>query len=45
MIRILKAIVILAVLAMAGLAGYAYLGDMSAPPQETRLPVNIDATN
>lgn len=28
--------------ALAGLAGYAYLGDMEADPQEMRLPVPLD---
>ncbi|PKP69260.1 MAG: hypothetical protein CVT82_11925 [Alphaproteobacteria bacterium HGW-Alphaproteobacteria-4] len=43
MVRILKTVVVLVVLALAGLAGYAYFGDMSAPPQEVRSPVDVNA--
>nr|MBP8931950.1 hypothetical protein [Paracoccus sp. (in: a-proteobacteria)] len=27
---------------LAGLAGYAYFGDMSSDPQEMRMPVELD---
>ena len=48
MFRIFKVLVILLVLAMLGLAGYAYVGpffgvDFSAPQEETRVPVTLDA--
>ncbi|MDP1667742.1 hypothetical protein [Phaeovulum sp.] len=44
MVRILKLVVVLVVLSLAGLAGYAYFGDMAAPPQEMRNPVDLNAT-
>jgi hypothetical protein len=45
--RIIKAIIILGVLGLAGLSAYAYLGplmgaDFSAPQQEMRQPVVLD---
>ena len=48
MFRLFKLLVALTVIAMIGLAGYAYLGpffgaDFSAPQEETRLPVTLDA--
>lgn len=43
MVRLLKLVLVLGVLAFAGLVGYAYLGDLSPEPQETRQPVSIDA--
>lgn len=42
MLRILKLIFLLAVLGFAGLAGYAYLGDMSPERREVRTPVQLD---
>lgn len=42
MVRILKAVVVVSVLALGGLAGYAYFGDMAAPPQEVRSPVELN---
>jgi hypothetical protein len=43
MVRLLKLVLVLVVLAFAGLVGYAYLGDLSPEPTETRQPVVIDA--
>ncbi|WP_376873171.1 hypothetical protein [Albirhodobacter sp. R86504] len=40
----LKAIVILTLLAGICIAGYAYLGDMSADATQTEVPVELDAT-
>jgi len=40
--RLLKVVVVLVILTLAGLAGYAYLGDMSSDPQEMRMPVELD---
>lgn len=40
--RLLGVIVVLLVLAIGGLAGYAYLGDMKADPKEMRIPVELD---
>lgn len=42
MFRILKLIFLLAVLGLAGLSGYAYLGDMSPERSEVRTPVHLD---
>lgn len=42
MFRILKLIFLLAVLGLAGLSGYAYLGDMSPERSEVRTPVQLD---
>lgn len=43
MARLFKLVVILFVLAFAGLAGYAYLGDLAPDTQEIRQPVTLDA--
>ena len=43
MVRLLKLVVVLGVLAFVGLVGYAYLGDLTPPVQEIRQPVAIDA--
>lgn len=40
--RLLRVIVVLLILALIGLAGYAYLGDMRSSPQEMRVPVQLD---
>lgn len=40
--RLLLVIVVLVILAVGGLLGYAYLGDMSVDPQEMRIPVELD---
>ncbi|MCB2126943.1 MAG: hypothetical protein H6897_10805 [Rhodobacteraceae bacterium] len=42
MLRILKVIFILAVVGFAGIAGYAYLGDMTPERSEVRTPVELD---
>jgi hypothetical protein len=43
--RMLKAVVILVFLALAGLAGYAWFGDMAPRTTEVRSPVNLNAGN
>lgn len=48
MFRLFKYLFYLAVIAFLGLAGYAYVGpffgvDFSAPQDETRVPVTLDA--
>lgn len=43
MVRLLKLVVVLGVLAFVGLVGYAYLGDLTPASQEIRQPVVIDA--
>lgn len=40
--RMLRVIVFLLLAAFAGLAGYAYFGDMSADPRTMRVPVQLD---
>lgn len=40
--RLLAAVAALVILGISGLLGYAYFGDMTADPQETRLPVQLD---
>lgn len=40
--RLLAALAALVILGISGLLGYAYFGDMTADPQETRLPVQLD---
>jgi len=41
--RVLKGLGVLAVLALAGLTGYAYLADLAPAPREIILPVTLDA--
>jgi len=41
--RIIKAILILAVMAFAGLAGYAYLADLSPAQDQVTKPVTLNA--
>jgi hypothetical protein len=41
--RLLRGILYLAVLGGLGVAGYAYLGDLSPETREVRLPVVLDA--
>ncbi|WP_312527491.1 hypothetical protein [Paracoccus sp. (in: a-proteobacteria)] len=40
--RLLGLIIVLLILAIGGLTGYAYLGDMNAAPKEMRVPVQLD---
>ncbi len=42
MVRILKLIMVLLVLAFIGLVGFAYLGDLSPEMEEVREPVELD---
>ena len=42
MVRILKLIVILAVLGFIALVGFAYLGDLSPEIEEVREPVTLE---
>ncbi|MGB8812388.1 MAG: hypothetical protein WCC57_04320 [Paracoccaceae bacterium] len=41
--RIIKALVVLAVLGFVGLTGYAYLGDLTPVQSEVKQPVTLDA--
>ena len=43
MMKLIKAVLVLAILAVAGLTGYAYLGDLSPVQGEKRLPVVLNA--
>ena len=43
MMKLIKAVLVLAILAIAGLTGYAYLGDLSPVQGEKRLPVVLNA--
>lgn len=43
MMRLIKALFALAILGFAGLAGYAYLGDMAPAQTEVRQPVVLNA--
>ncbi|MDW4548632.1 hypothetical protein R5H32_04635 [Defluviimonas sp. D31] len=45
MLRLLKAIFILALLGFIGLAGYAYLGDMAPKQTEVNEPVELNVEN
>lgn len=40
--RLLKLVAVLIVAAVAGLVGYAYLGDMAPQRSETRAPVTLE---
>jgi len=40
--RLIKLLLILILLAVAGIAGYAVLGDMSAPTRDSSTPVVIN---
>ncbi|ABL69386.1 hypothetical protein [Paracoccus denitrificans] len=40
--RLLKVVVVLVILILAGLTGYAYFGDMSSDPREMRMPVELN---
>ena len=41
--RLIKLVVVVAVLGFVGLTGYAYLGDMTPPSQEVKQPVVLHA--
>lgn len=41
--RIFKAFFFLALIAFAGLAGFAYLGDLSPDQAEVKVPVTLNA--
>jgi hypothetical protein len=41
--RIIKALVVLVIFGFIGLAGYAYLGDLSPVQGEVKKPVVLDA--
>lgn len=41
--RLIRLVVVLAVLGFVGLAGYAYLGDLAPVLEEVRQPVTLDA--
>lgn len=43
MLNIIKLLIVLVILGMIGIAGYAYLGDMAAQPVPTRVPVDLNA--
>lgn len=40
--RVLKLLVVVVILTVAGLIGYAYFGDMNADPTQMRVPVELD---
>ena len=42
MLRLIKAILVLAVLGLIGLTAYAYLGLSAPAAQETRLPLTLN---
>lgn len=42
MFRLVKFLVLLALVAGIGLVGFAYLGDLSAPVQPVSAPVSLD---
>lgn len=41
--RIIKGLLVLAILGFIGLTGYAYLGDMRPDQSEVTVPVTLDA--
>ncbi|WP_268968526.1 hypothetical protein [Palleronia pontilimi] len=43
MLRLLKLLVFLAIVAFIGLTGYAYLGDMRPDAAQQSVPVTLDA--
>lgn len=45
MVRILKTLVMVAVLGLLGLSVYAYLGNMDPVRQDIRQPVEIDVSD
>lgn len=42
MVRLLKALIFLAIVGLIGLTGYAYLGDLSPDVQDVTLPVTLN---
>ncbi|GAB4387276.1 hypothetical protein [Albidovulum sp.] len=42
MLRAVKALLFLSLVGLAGLSGYAYLGDMTPDRDEIRIPVELD---
>ena len=45
MLRLLKILFFLAVLAAIGLVGFAYFGDLTPNRTETRIPVAVDGAD
>lgn len=45
MVRILKILVMICVLGILGLTGYAYLGNMAPVRQDINQPVDIDVSD
>lgn len=43
--RLIKVILVLAILGFAGLVGFAYFGDMTPPPQDLSTPLTTDPAN
>lgn len=43
MMRLIKAVLVLVILGLAGLSGYAYLADLSPDQTEVRMPVVLNA--
>lgn len=43
MMKVIKAVLVLALFGMAGLVGYAYLADLSPNQAEVRVPVVLNA--
>lgn len=41
--RIIKAVIVLAIIGFIGLTGFAYLGDLSPATTEVKQPVTLDA--
>lgn len=43
MMKVIKAVLVLAIFAVVGLVGYAYLADLSPDQSEVRVPVVLNA--
>lgn len=41
--RLIKVVLVLAVVAFAGLTGFAYVADLAPAPMEVKLPVTLNA--
>lgn len=41
--RLIKLVLVLGIVGLAGLSAYAYLADLTPPPVETRQPVTLNA--